>query len=142
MKKMLILLAALTLTAGTVSAQTEMARPGRGAQLDRTPAQQADMLAKRLTRELALSADQTDKVRQISLASASAMQALRGKYAAGGSRQGMGPEMKALRDQNDAQLKAVLSADQYRTYDQLRDDQVEKRRDKMKSGKRQGKTQS
>ncbi|GAA3955716.1 hypothetical protein [Hymenobacter algoricola] len=135
MKKILILLAAFALTAGTASAQTGTTRPVRTDLADRTPEQQADMQAKRLTKALHLSADQSDKVRQISLARATELQNLRGKYASNGSRQGMGQDMNALRDKYDIELKAVLSAEQYAKYDQIRDDKVDKRKEKMKDGK-------
>ncbi|RYU79443.1 hypothetical protein [Hymenobacter persicinus] len=135
MKKMLILLAAFALTAGAASAQTEVARPARAAQPDRSPEQQADLLTRRLTKDLALSAEQADKVRQITLARVTEMHALRGKYATAGSRQGMGQDMKALRDKYDAQLKEVLNADQYGKYDQMRDEQMDKRKEKMQGGK-------
>jgi len=136
MKKMLVLLAATLLTAGAASAQTATVRPPRAGQAaNRTPEQQADRLAQRLTKALNLTSEQATQVRQIGLDRATEGQALRGKYAAAGSRQGLGQDMQALRDKYDAQLKAVLSADQYAKYDQLRDDQLDKRKDKVQNGK-------
>jgi protein CpxP len=138
MKKMLVLLAALSLTAGAATAQTAAAtRPTRMGQDHmhdnaRTPEQHADQRAKRLTQQLGLSADQTAKVREIALAQHQEMQTLRGKYAATDTRKGAGQERKAVREKYDAQLKAALSADQYAKYDQMRDDRMEKRKEKMK----------
>ena len=75
MKKMLILLAAFTLTAGAASAQTSAATPAqgraqRGQMANKTPEQRAEAQAQRLAKSLNLTADQTEKVRQLNLAQA------------------------------------------------------------------------
>lgn len=144
MKKMLVLLAAFVLTAGAASAQTA-AQPqrmgqGRMARQDVSPEQRADLMAKHLTNQLGLSADQTAKVREIALAQAQEGQALRSKYATSGSREGMGQDMKALRDKYDTQLKGVLTPEQYAKYDQQRDDRMDKRKEKMKEGRMKAKS--
>ena len=129
MKKMLALLTAALLTAGTLSAQTAPAPAGRLQQRpDLTPEQRADAQAQRLTTQLGLTADQTPKVRALVLAQVQELQTLRGKYAAAGSRQGMGAELKAAQDTFETQLKAVLTADQYSRYAQLREDRQDQRR--------------
>ncbi|HLK96667.1 MAG TPA: hypothetical protein VK364_02760 [Hymenobacter sp.] len=138
MKKMLVLLAAFSLLIGAATAQTvtatHPARMGQGRLNDdaRTPQQRADLQAQRFTQQFGLSTDQTAKVREIALAYHQEMQALRGKYAATDTRKGAGQEMKTVREKYDTLLKGVLSAEQYAKYDQLRDDRVEKRREKMK----------
>lgn len=146
MKKMLVLLAAFALTAEAASAQT--AQPGRMGQgrmmgrQDVTPEQRADQMAQRLTAQLGLSTDQTAKVREIALAQAQEGQALRSKYATAGSREGLGPDLKALRDKYDTQLKSVLTPDQYAKYDQQRDDRMDKRKEKVKDGKQKVKAKA
>ncbi|PJJ59613.1 hypothetical protein [Hymenobacter chitinivorans] len=74
MHKTLMLLAAFSLTIGAATAQstvkkakvkTEAAKPKHA---PKTPEQQADHFAQHLTQKLALSADQTQQVRQLSLA--------------------------------------------------------------------------
>lgn len=128
MKKMLVLLATAVALAATAAAQTPIRRPptdtdqGHTAQL--TPEQRADRQVRNLTTRLALSTDQTTKVRAIALAQAQALQALREKYAAAGNRQGMGQELKINQQQYDAQLKDVLTPDQYATYTQLRQERI------------------
>ncbi|MBD2715461.1 hypothetical protein KBK19_10480 [Microvirga sp. STR05] len=139
MKKMLVVLAAFALTAGAVSAQTT-AQPGRMGQgrthdAARTPEQHADMQTKRLTQQLSLSADQSAKVRELALAENQELQALRGKFAAADSRKGAGQEMKAIQAKYDAQLKSVFSAEQYTKYLQMREERMDKRKEKMKEGK-------
>ena len=134
MKKMLAFLTAALLTAGSVSAQTAptpAARPaGRQQQRpDLTPEERADAQAQRLTKQLSLTADQTPKVRAIALAQVQELQTLRGKYAAAGSRQGMGAELKAAQAKVDTQLKDVLTADQYSRYAQLHEDRQDQRRE-------------
>lgn len=138
MKKMLALLTAVILAAGSVSAQTAatpMARPDGMAQ-DRpnmTPEQRADFLTQRLTKQLSLSAEQTPKVRAIALAQAQEMQNLRTRYATADTRQGMGQELKTAQEKTDAQLKQVLTADQYTRYTQLRENRMDKHQNKRGS---------
>lgn len=140
MKKTLVVLATFLCTAGAASAQTsDLATAGRANGMgqgrgNQTPEQRADMQTQRLSKELTLSADQTSQVRAIALAQNQEMQALRSKYASADSRQGAGQEMKAIRDKYDAQLKAVLTPEQATKYSQLREDQSDKRKDKMKGG--------
>ncbi|AHJ96718.1 hypothetical protein Hsw_1123 [Hymenobacter swuensis DY53] len=138
MKKMLALLTAVILTAGSVSAQTAatpMARPDGAAQNrpNMTPEQRADFLTQRLTKQLSLSAEQTPKVRAIALAQAQEMQNLRSRYATADTRQGMGQELKSAQEKTDAQLKEVLTADQYTQYVQLRENRMDKHQNKRGS---------
>ncbi|MBC8085430.1 MAG: hypothetical protein H7Z21_19700 [Hymenobacter sp.] len=139
MKKTLVILAALLLTVRAASAQsTDMTATGREMQLDQgrdniTPEQRADMQTQRLTKQLSLSTDQSTRVRAIALAENQEVQVLRGKYTAAGSRKGAGQELKALVDKYDAQLKAVLTAEQATKFDQLRAEQMDKRKEKKDS---------
>lgn len=134
MKKMLVLLAAVALTAGTASAQTTETTPtARMQNLARTPEQRAALQTQRLTRQLGLSPDQTAKVQPIALAENQEMQALRDKYAAAITRNGASQEMRAVQNKYDAQLKAVFTAEQYAKYLQLRDERMNKRKEKKGS---------
>lgn len=144
MKKTLVVLAACLLTAGATFAQSsDMAPAGPGNRMGQsrgsnlTPEQRADMQTQRLTKELSLSADQSTQVRAIALAENQEMQTMRGKFATADSRQGAMQEMKALREKYDAQIKAVLTADQATKFNQMRDDQMDKRKDKVKDGMKQ-----
>jgi Spy/CpxP family protein refolding chaperone len=132
MKKMLILLAAFTLTAGAANAQTSAPTPApiridRDQVGNKTPEQRAEARTQQLAKSLSLTAEQTEKVRQLNLAQAKEMQAVRTKNAANRE------EAKAARDRHDAQLKAILSADQYTKYDQQRTERMNKRKDRMKA---------
>ena len=144
MKKMLVLLAALALTAGSVSAQTAPAgdrvlRQGLKGQgrmnMNITPEQRADLQAQRLTKQLGLSAEQTTQVRSIALAEAQEMQSMRGNLSAGTDRQAAMQSMKVTRDKYDAQLKAVLTPDQLTKFNQLHEEQMDRRQEGMKKGK-------
>ncbi|WP_375417389.1 hypothetical protein [uncultured Hymenobacter sp.] len=147
MKKLLIALTALALTVATASAQTTPApagpTPTNGRHLGqgaKSPVQQADRRAAKMTKELGLNADQEAKIEAVFLAQSQDMQALKAKYAGNPSRQAMRPEAQTLRDKYDGQLKAALGADVYARYDKLR----EERHDKMKQarGARKGKTKA
>ncbi|AII50886.1 hypothetical protein [Hymenobacter sp. APR13] len=132
MKKMLVLLAAVIVSASAASAQTTpTSRMGAGRMQDaaRTPEQRAEMQTKRLTQQLGLSADQSAKVQTIALAENQELQALRGKYASAANRKGAGQELKAVQEKYDAQLKSVFTAEQYAKYTQMREDRQEKRKE-------------
>ncbi|ALW86528.1 hypothetical protein AUC43_16420 [Hymenobacter sedentarius] len=125
MKKNLILLAALALTtAGTSFAQTTApaattlkAHKGKG---HATPAQKADHRAAKLAKELGLTADQEAKVEQLMLARQQETAALKTKY--GADKKAGRAEMKAAHERYQAQLKAILTADQYAKFDKLKEE--------------------
>ena len=151
MKKTLVMLAAAALTIGAASAQTTMpadagttARPGqygrgnRAGQANLTPEQRADRQAQRLTKELSLSADQTEKIKQMELARGQEMQALRGQASTGDDRATMRQTMQTMRTKYDTQLKDILTPDQYTKYGQMQDNRMDYRpgrraKDRMKS---------
>jgi protein CpxP len=119
MKKSLLLLAALAFATASFAQTTpttqlpthRVHRMGQGAH--KTPEQRADHRTAMLTKKLALSPDQQAKVHQITLAQAQEGQALRAKYPAKEQRQAHRQELKAGHAKYQAQLQAVLSADQY-----------------------------
>jgi Spy/CpxP family protein refolding chaperone len=140
MKKTLVLLTTFLLSVGAASAQSsDLAPAGRANRMGQgrgntTPEQRADMQTQRLTKALSLSADQSKQVRTIALAENQEMQALRTKYASADSRQGAGQEMKVIREKYDAQLKAVLTPDQATKFNQMRAEQLDKRKEKRHNG--------
>ncbi|TYZ07601.1 hypothetical protein FY528_14665 [Hymenobacter lutimineralis] len=152
MKKMLVLLTTLALTVAAASAQTtstptpaaQNSYPGgRGQGHGRlTPELRAQRMTERLTRELALSTEQATRVQGILLAQSQENEAIRTKYATSTDRRAALPELKAAKEKYDTQLKAVLTSEQHIKYAQLRDEQQQQRREKMKAGKTKSKTQS
>jgi protein CpxP len=139
MKKVLVLLAAFSFSAGIASAQTAPAKgkhKGKTEQAGRsqkTPEQKAEQKAKHLAQQLNLSAEQTEKVRQLHLARYQEMQANRANYATAGKTDARKQEMKADKAKYEAQLKQILSADQYTKYAQLRADKMEKHKGQRKA---------
>ncbi|GGF19014.1 hypothetical protein [Hymenobacter cavernae] len=128
MKKLLILFAAFALTTGVASAQTDnlggqgsMARGGMGRGMQRSPEQMAEARAKQLTTQLGLNAEQTEKVRQLTLTQAQQMRDMRTKAAGSDDRTAMRSNMQAAREQYDTQLKGILTPEQYTKYGQLRE---------------------
>lgn len=112
MKKFLLPLLALALSATVAAAQTTPDQAGGRPQ--RTPEEMAARQTQGLTRQLGLSADQSAKVQQIMLARDQEMMAMRGQMQAGtADRQQMRQQMMAGRTKYDDQLKAVLTPDQY-----------------------------
>ncbi|GAB2475045.1 hypothetical protein GCM10011375_23790 [Hymenobacter qilianensis] len=129
---MLILLAAFTLTAGAASAQTQPTKPAQ-AQTQRgkksadqrtkkTPEQRAEARAANLSKSLGLNAEQTEKVRQLHLTHVKEMDAVRAKDIENHQKG------KATRDRHEAQLKTILTADQYAKYEQQRTERMANRK--------------
>ena len=122
MKKTLILLAALVLTAaGSSFAQTTTPaatiHQGKG---HATPAQKADRQAGKLAKALGLTADQEARVEQLMLARQQETTALKAKY--GADKKAGRPEMKAAYERYTAQLKSILTAEQYAKFDQMKEE--------------------
>ena len=125
MKKTLILLAALALTtAGTSFAQTtapaaptHQGHKGKG---HANPAQKADRQAGKLAKELGLTADQEARVEQLMLARQQETTALKVKY--GADKKAARPEMKAAHERFQAQLKTILTPEQFAKFDQMKEE--------------------
>ena len=122
MKKLLILLAAAALTAGTASAQTATPaqRPANSRLEPATPEQQAD----RLTKQLGLSADQRTRLVALEQARRDEMKTMRDQLQTGGDRTAMRQTMQTARTKYDTQLKDILTADQYTRYSQQREERA------------------
>ena len=141
MKKTLFLLAALGLaTAGTSFAQTAPVKTtgsdanqtalhyAKGQHGPKDPARMADHRAGKMAKELGLSADQETKVEQLLLARQQETATLKAKY--GTNRKAGRADMKAAHDRYEAQLKVILTPEQYAKF-QLKEDE---HHDKMKDG--------
>ena len=120
MKKTLFLLAALAFaTAGTSFAQTAVKATGTDAKQTarhyqkgpKDPAKMADHRAGKLAKELGLNADQEAKVESLMLARQQESAALKAKY--GTDRKAGRTEMKAAHDRYEAQLKTILTPEQF-----------------------------
>ncbi|MDO7877513.1 hypothetical protein Q5H93_22430 [Hymenobacter sp. ASUV-10] len=128
MKKTFVILAALACaTAAPSFAQTRMAPVGA----TKTPAERAERQTQALTKQLGLSPEQEPKVESILQAQMTDLQALNEKYPAG-NRRGLGPELKASKAKYDEQLKAVLTPEQFAKLEQLRQERMQKMRDRRK----------
>ncbi|NVO31989.1 hypothetical protein [Hymenobacter lapidiphilus] len=125
MKKLLILLAAAALTVGTTNAQT--ANPSQRSANGRPEPATPEQLADRLTKQLTLSADQRTQIVSLEQARRAEMQTMRGQMQPGGDRTAMRQTMQTARDKYDAQLKGILTADQYTQYSQQREERADNR---------------
>ncbi|GAB3237222.1 hypothetical protein GCM10027346_28530 [Hymenobacter seoulensis] len=131
MKKLLVLLAAFSLSAAAASAQTTPvkaahAKHQKGTKAAKTPEQRAEQKAKSLSQKLGLSAAQTEQVRQLNLARYQEMQAKRTQVASTADKKQGHQAMKAGKERYEAQLKQILSADQYAKYAQLQQEKMAK----------------
>ncbi|RVT97280.1 hypothetical protein EOD41_19135 [Mucilaginibacter limnophilus] len=93
-------------------------KDGKGnfkAHAKKTPQQRAEMLTGKLKEKLNLSADQTTKVNSILLARASKVDSIRTANSSADKKQNRGA-FKGIFKDTDAQLNAVLNADQQKAY--------------------------
>lgn len=118
MKKMVLCMALTVLATGAISAKAPMAfveqGPGQG---QASPEERAERQTQMLTEQLSLTADQTAKVKPIILARINEQSTLRQKMQESGDRQAMMGEFRKLNEKYNAQLKAVLTAEQYTKYE-------------------------
>lgn len=130
MKKLLLYLsvAFFGLAIATASAQP---RPDEG----RTPEERADNQTKRLTKHLALSADQTEKVHAIVLERTTKMEALRNEAKAEKGKKKS--ELQAIEAAEEAQMKQVLTPEQFDKYIKHREEMKKKMQQKRQQ-KRNG----
>lgn len=77
-------------------------------------------VASRMKEKLGLSDQQTQKVQQVIENFRNQMQALRAKGSSQGSNESMRADRMKIMDNRDAQLKAILTPDQWRQYEQMR----------------------
>lgn len=133
MKKLLLLLATAAATTPASFAQTPATPPAPAA-----AQQPADQLAERraqyLAKELGLSADQQAKLQPVLLAQRQELQTLRSQVQTGGRRLGMGQDLKASQARYDAQIKGILTPEQYARFSQLKDEQRDKLRERRAAG--------
>ena len=137
MKTFLVLLAATTALAGSCLAQVPAsATPAAPAPVapPTAPDQQAARRAQYLTKELGLTADQQARLAPILLAQRQEMLGLRSQAQTGGQRRGMGQDLKAAQARYDAQVKAILTPDQYARFGQLKEAQRDKLRERRANG--------
>ncbi|MDO7852580.1 hypothetical protein [Hymenobacter convexus] len=133
MKKILVLLATL-LTVGHAASAQAPASAGATPAPQKSPDQQADRRAQYLAKELGLSADQQARLTPILLAQRQDMLALRDKVQATGRQRGMGQEMKATQAKYIDQIRAVLTPEQFAKFEQLKDEQCDKLRERRANG--------
>ena len=138
MKKFLVIFAAFSFSAAAVSAQTLPTKAAhgqhrmkgeKGDKAAKTPEQRADHAAQSLTKQLGLTAAQTEQVRQLHLNRAKEMQAYKAQTSTTPATKRQHHEaMKGKKAQYEAQLKQILSADQYAKYAQMQSDRMAKRK--------------
>jgi len=84
----------------------------------RTPEQAATDFSSKLVTDLGISADQKTKVHDIALTRVTKLRELKSKYKSGDSK--LTSESKTVRDDFQAKLKSILTADQYTKYEKLK----------------------
>lgn len=130
MKKLLLLLATAAATTATSFAQMPAAPAGT----QKSPDQLADRRAQYLAQELGLTPDQQARLQPVLQAQRQEMQAMREQVQTGGRRRGMGQDLKASQARYDAQIKGILTPDQYSKFSQLKDEQRDKMRERRANG--------
>lgn len=112
-----LLMVATFILAGLAAVQ---AQPG-GEGMGRDPEKRAEQQTATMTEKLSLSEAQTAKVKEINLKYATKIKEVRDN--AGGDREAMRAAMTALRDEQDKELKAVLTDEQWQQWVKIREEQ-------------------
>ncbi|MFD2717662.1 hypothetical protein ACFST9_02975 [Hymenobacter monticola] len=132
MSQMLVLFAALLGAGSSAAAQTQ---PGPApAALQKSPDQQAQRRAQYLAKELGLSPEQQAKLQPILLAQGQDMRALRERVQTNGRQRGMGQDLKAAQARYTEQIRAVLTPEQFAKFEQLKEEQRDKLRERHANG--------
>ena len=129
MKKLLVFAATFAFAAAASAQTVPTATPAKprtehAHKADKTPEQRAAHAARHLTKQLHLTAAQTEQVRQLYLSRAQQMQPLHAQPVA--DKKAAHRARKAQQAQYDARLKQILTPDQYAQYAQLRTDKAAK----------------
>ncbi|WP_046244675.1 hypothetical protein [Hymenobacter terrenus] len=136
MKKTLALLAALAFTtvgttfAQTAPAATTPAHHGKGGQ-HKDPAKKADQKAGKMAKELGLNADQEARLEKLMLTRHQETAALKTKYAT--DKKAGRADMKAAHDRYQAELKQILTPEQYAKFEQQKAQHRGHGKDKMRA---------
>jgi hypothetical protein len=102
-----------------------------------TPEERAQKNAEQLTKKLSLSEDQKAKVTAIFLDQAVAMKKAREENK-GGDREAMMAKMKALNDENDVKINALLNDDQKKAFAEWKKERAENMKKRMEGRGPQG----
>ena len=154
MKKLALALVFGVLSLGAVSAQTvdklKVKKDGKEVKAkqevkgdkgrkheEKSPAERAERTAKRMTEELGLNSNQTIQVRELALAKADRMDALKTKN--GENKEAMKTEMKQIKDNFQSGLKSILTPDQMTKFESMQAERKAKMKEKHGEQKVNGK---
>lgn len=118
------------LCAGLTSIQAQ-----RGGGWNADPAERAKQQTERMTESLSLSEKQAEKVGEINLKYAKKMADARESYT-GEDRSGMREIMRTIFDEQNAELKGVMTSDQYEQWQKIQEEQRQRRQ--QRRGERGG----
>jgi hypothetical protein len=116
MKKIIFVLALAVLGTGAAPASaftTSIVQQGPMG----TPQERAENLTKKMNEVLTLTAEQSTRIQEINVKRFTEQQAMREKMQAGGDREAMMTQMRALTEKYNAEYKAVLTPAQYTKYE-------------------------
>lgn len=82
-----------------------------------TPQERAEALTNKMNEVLTLTADQSTKIQEINVKRFTEQQAMREKMQAGGDREAMMTQMRALTTKYSADYKTILTPEQYTKYE-------------------------
>ncbi|GEO07399.1 hypothetical protein AAE02nite_50630 [Adhaeribacter aerolatus] len=120
MKKIFFVLALTVLGTGAAPANAFISPSFQQGPMG-TPQERAEALTKKMNEVLTLTADQSTKIQDINVRRFTEQQSMREKMQAGGDREAMMTQMRALTQKYEAEYKGALTADQYTKYEANRD---------------------
>ena len=106
-------------------ATVAMAQPGGQRNFD--PKEMAKRQTEELTKELGLNKDQAKKVLELNTKSMEKMSEMRGQMRDGGNREAMREKMQKQREEQNAEMKKILTEDQYKKYEKYLEERRSRR---------------
>jgi protein CpxP len=108
-----------------------VAQPGKPSK--KTPQERAGNQTERLAKELSLTPEQAAKVKEILSSKVTEMDSLRAKKMAGAEKKDVRTDRKAAMEKTDAELKAVLTPEQYAKLKAIQEEKKEKMQEHNKN---------
>ncbi len=124
MKKIILGLVAVVMATGAYAHDS--------ARVKKSPEEMANKKADKLKVELSLTDEQRTQVYTAVLDKINKSKTIREKYQGGKDKNAMRAEMKTVKENFDAKMKTILSADQYSKWQDIRKQQKEKHKGKKK----------
>ncbi len=124
MRKLSLILFIMIATVGVTFAQQADGRSRHS----RTPEERAELMTNRMVKDLALTNEQAAKLKEVNLAQAKEMEAIRSSQAE--DRKENREEAKAVVSSTEEKYKEILTPEQFEKYQKNKEERIDKRKER------------